>query len=328
MIKGSCPNGAPIATDIEAQKGTVWYLAHETIRNRPIRTFAIDVVSRLIFRCNVVSKNSRIQLQPCIHQKMKPSELGNAIHLGSRRKLIAAALYCLIVISQVKAREEPPAIRIASVPVPIAHWKLDDVGSEARDSIGIHHGTIHGAVSREGKHGKALLFDRAKGDCVSIPHSPEFEIGTFTVSAWVWLTKEPTFSGVLGTRLGGEFNFDMKVNTDKVHGDIGDGIRWVDTKINFYKDDVGTNRQGGDLEIRRWYLITFVVDNEKKECRLYLDADRKKTIAFKGEPRLMRPSQTMQIGNTGTNEFMDGLIDDVRIWKHALTDEQVRGLIE
>ena len=215
----------------------------------------------------------------------------------------------------------------AGLPAPIAHWKLDDDNREARDSMGTHHGTIHGAVSHEGKTGKALLFDRAKGDHVGIPHSPDFEVGTFTVSAWVWLTKEPTFSGILGTRAGGEFNFDMKVNVDKVHGDIGDGTRWIDTKINFYKDDVGTNGQGGDLETRRWYLITFVVDNEQKECRLYLEADRKKTIAFKGEPRLMRPGQTMTIGNTGANEFMDGVIDDVRIWKHALTDEQVRSLI-
>ena len=111
------------------------------------------------------------------------------------------------------------------LPAPIAHWKLDDQGSEARDSVGKHHGVIHGAVSREGKIGAALLFDRAKGNHVSIPHSSDFEVGSFTVSAWVWLTKEPTFSGILGTRAGGEFNFDMKVNTDKVHGDIGDGTK-------------------------------------------------------------------------------------------------------
>lgn len=34
----------------------------------------------------------------------------------------------------------------------------------------------------------------------------------------------------------------------------------------------------------------------------------------------------MQIGNTGKSEFMDGVIDEVRIWNEALTDEQVRGL--
>lgn len=213
------------------------------------------------------------------------------------------------------------------LPAPIAHWKLDDDGREARDSAGAHHGVIHGATSQEGKFGKALHFDRAKMQHVSIPHSPDFELGTFTVSAWVWLTKEPTFSGILGTRTGGEFNFDMKVNTDKVHGDIGDGARWIETKVNFYKDDVGSDGQGGDLALRRWYLVTFVVDEARKECRLYLDADRKKSIPFAGSPRLMRAGQTMTIGDTGRGEHMDGVIDDVRIWKEALTDDQVKKLL-
>lgn len=231
--------------------------------------------------------------------------------------------YRVIAVNTAGLKSDPGT----GLPDPIAHWKLDDEGREARDSAGTHHGTIHGALPHEGKSGKARLFDRSQEDYVSIPYSPDFEIGTFTVSAWVWLTKEPTFSGILGTRTGGEFNFDMKVNADKVHGDIGDGTRWIDTKINFYKDDVGSNGQGGDLATQRWHLITFVVDNGQKECRLYLDGDRKKTIPFKGEPRLMRRGQTMTIGNTGAGEFMDGVIDDVRIWKQALSDQQVVNLI-
>ena len=239
--------------------------------------------------------------------------------------VLAAALVALSLASAQEpvARSAP----IAGLPEPIAHWKFEDQGREARDSAGTHHGVVHGAVSHGGKIGRGLLFERAKEQQVAIPHSPDFEIDTFTVAAWVWLTKEPTFSGILGTRTGGEFNFDMKVNADKVHGDIGDGTRWIETKVNFYKKDFGTTGHGGDLELRRWYLITFVIDNDRKECRLYLDADRKKTIAFQGEPRLMRSGQTMTIGNTGKGEFMDGVIDDVRIWKQVLTDEQVRKLI-
>ena len=34
----------------------------------------------------------------------------------------------------------------------------------------------------------------------------------------------------------------------------------------------------------------------------------------------------MQIGNTGKGEFMDGVIDEVRIWKQALNDEQMQKL--
>jgi len=214
----------------------------------------------------------------------------------------------------------------AVVPLPIAHWTLDDRGGEARDSIGTHHGVIHGAVPHSGRIGGALLFDRSRQDHVSVPYSPDFQLSTFTVSAWVWLTKPPTFSGILGTRLGGLPLFDVKVNTDKVHGDIGDGSRWIETGVNFYKDDVGTDGQGGDLDLERWYLVTFAIDNDRKECRLYLDGDRKKTIPFIGNPRLMQPEGVLHIGNTGAGEFMDGVIDDVRIWNHALTDAEANAL--
>lgn len=219
----------------------------------------------------------------------------------------------------------PPATA-AELPRPVAHWKLDDTDGTARDAVGDHHGTIHGAVPRPGRVGDGLLFDRARRDHVSIPYAPDLELSTFTVSAWVKLTKDPTFSGVIGTRLDNALLFDIKVNADKVHGDIGDGTRWIDTRINFYKDDVGTNGQGGDLPLDRWFLITFVVDSRAQECRLYLDDDRKKTIPFKGTPKLITAGRKMHIGNTGAGEFMDGVIDEVRIWKEALGDDDVRRL--
>lgn len=157
---------------------------------------------------------------------------------------LSQAILLLFLAAPVLHAEDEP------LPAPIAYWKFEGTSGDAKDSAGSHHGVIHGAVSTPGKTGNALLFVRAHGDHVSIPYSPDFEIGTFTVSAWVRLTQEPTFSGILGTRTGGEFNFDMKVNADKVHGDIGDGTRWIETRVNFYKDDVGANGQGGDLELQ------------------------------------------------------------------------------
>jgi len=219
-----------------------------------------------------------------------------------------------------------PSVSWADLPRPVAHWTFDEAGAEGRDSAGSHHGTVHGAVPHAGKIGKGLLFDRSRNDHVSVPHAADLELSTYTVSAWVWLTKPPTYSGIVGTRQGGAPLFDVKVNTDKVHGDIGDGSRWIETKVNFYKDDVGANGQGGDLELDRWYLVTFVIDNGTKECRLYLDGDRKKTIPFTGEPKLMQSGRTLRIGDTGAGEHMDGVIDDVRIYTEALTDEQVRAL--
>lgn len=211
-----------------------------------------------------------------------------------------------------------------NLPRPIAHWKLDDEGDVARDSAGAHHGKIVGATLVPGKAGKVFEFVRKDGDHIAIPYADDFAISTFTVSAWVYLTREPTFSGILGTRHGSDQTFDMKVNSAKVHGDIGDGKKWIETAVNFYADDTGTNGEGGDLSLKRWYHIAYVIDSADQECRLYLDADLKKRITFKGKPILMTPANTMHIGHSSGTEFMDGIIDEVKIWNQSLTSEQVK----
>jgi hypothetical protein len=213
------------------------------------------------------------------------------------------------------------------LPKPVAHWKLDEAEGEiASDSAGDHHGKVIGAAPAAGKIGGGHLFDRPRGDHISIPYSKDFALSTFTVSAWVKLTRPPTFSGVLGTRFGGMYTFDMKVNDAKVHGDIGDGEKWIETAVNFYAGDTGTNAQGGKLTLDCWYHLAFVIDSEAGQCSLYLDGDLKKTIKFEGKPLLMKPGQEMRIGNSSSDEFMDGIIDEVRIWKVALSGAQVVSL--
>jgi hypothetical protein len=213
----------------------------------------------------------------------------------------------------------------AALPSPIAHWKLDETtGAVARDSAGEHHGKFVGTIPAQGKHSGGRLFDRPKGDHVAIEYDKSFALSTFTVAAWVKLTRPPTFSGILGTRFGGETTFDMKVNDVKVHGDIGDGSNWIETKVNFYADDTGSNQQGGKLKLDRWYHIAYVIDADRQKCFLYLDADLKKTISFAGKPLLMKPGQQMRIGNSSSDEFMDGIIDDVCIWPTALAGSQVK----
>ena len=216
----------------------------------------------------------------------------------------------------------------APVPTPIAHWTLDEAsGEDVRDAVGGHHGTVHGGQPHtEGRVGRARLFVRRSGDYVSVPYSSDFDIPSFTVSAWVWLTEPPTFSGIVGTRHGGDHTFDMKINADKVHGDVGTGDTWIQTAVNFTAADVGSDGQGGDLAVGRWYLVTYVVDDAAKKFRLYLDGDLKKTISYSGTPRFMKPGQTLQIGCSSGGEFMDGVIDDVKVWNGPLSDAEVRGL--
>src|SRR5262249_54261283 len=90
----------------------------------------------------------------------------------------------LIAFIQSGSKSAPASVVVPGVPLPIAHWQFEDDDSEARDSAGKHPGSVQGATSQPGRFGKGLLFDRSKGHQVAIPYSADFEIGTFTVSAW------------------------------------------------------------------------------------------------------------------------------------------------
>jgi hypothetical protein len=116
---------------------------------------------------------------------------------------------------------------------PIAHWPLDEilpgVSPTGRpvvlDVAGGCHGTVVGAQpafgARQLRRG-ALAFEAQRGDHISVPFSPVFELNSFTVCAWVRLSprtaptgRHDVLGGVLGTRFHGAGQkccFDLKVN--------------------------------------------------------------------------------------------------------------------
>ena len=206
-------------------------------------------------------------------------------------------------------------------------WKLDEgSGTIAVDWSGHgNHGTLAGDPQWvDGYDGGALEFD-GSGDYVDIVYTPELSLNEFTVSAWVNIAAEPGLFGIHGTRAGAEYTFDVKVQATNIHGDIGDGAAWIDTAIDIESNHTGTTGQGGDLPVDTWYMITYVIDNTNQQVRLYLDADLKRTIGISGTPLLMQAGQSMRIGHTGTGtEWMNGLIDDVRIYSKALTQDEIK----
>jgi len=217
----------------------------------------------------------------------------------------------------------------AQDPSLVGWWKLDDgAGNTAQDSSGkAHHGTLQGAPQWvAGRFDGALAFGGS--DYVQISYAADLALNEFTVCVWVNLAAEPGVFGVHGTRAGGEYTFDFKVQAANIHGDIGNGTAWLNTTLDIAAGDTGTKGQGGDLEVGTWYMIAYVIDNAKQQVRLYLDGDLKKTISISGKPLLMQTGESMQIGGTGySGEGMNGLIDDVRIYSRALTTAEIKALV-
>jgi hypothetical protein len=211
----------------------------------------------------------------------------------------------------------------------VGWWKFDDgAGTTAQDSSGkAHNGTLQSSPQwAAGRFGGALAFNGS--NYVQVNYAADLALNEFTVCTWVNLAAEPTESGVLGTRSGGEYTFDFKVETAQVHGDIGTGAAWLNTAIDITATDTGTKGQGGNLDVGTWYMIAYVIDNKNQQVRLYLDGDLKRTIAISGKPLLMQSGESMLIGGTGyAGEGMNGLLDDVRIYSRGLTTAEIKAMV-
>ncbi len=205
----------------------------------------------------------------------------------------------------------------------IAHYPLN---GNANDVVGGHNGTLIGNPQWVTGYLDGALKFGGSGDYVQVGYSPDLALNEFTLSAWVKIASDPGVFGILGTRSGGENTFDLKVMATYVHGDIGNGTAWINTALDFGSGDTGTTGQGGDLAVYKWYMIAYVFDNTQQQVRLYLDGDLKKTISISGTPLLMQSGESMRIGDTGYEEWMNGLIDEVRIYNRALSAAQIAWL--
>ena len=183
-----------------------------------------------------------------------------------------------------------------------------------------HDGTIqNGATYAPGYAGQALNCTASSSQWVSVPYNGAFGLTNFTVSAWVNVNTAPGTFGILGTRIGGpDTTFDLKVSPGGIHGDVGSGSGWINTAVDI---------NSGALALGTWHLVTYVVNDATKQFVLYLDGTPRVTTGYSGTALFMQPGQTLGIGiDADGGFFMDGKIDDVRIYNGALSSAEVEAL--
>lgn len=161
---------------------------------------------------------------------------------------------------------------------------------------------------------------------VTFPNSSTFKFGTgsFTLSAWVNKSAlgDPT-AGIISTEGNPRYLFGLGNNPANgvyvlVQGSTG-------TKQADISCDLGMNA---------WHLVTLVVDMSSNDVmRLYKDdAQCGSDITGINSLGSVDPTGILQIGrryaddNPAKNNYFSGIIDDVRIYKKALSKEEISAL--
>ncbi|MDZ4798569.1 MAG: LamG-like jellyroll fold domain-containing protein [Bryobacteraceae bacterium] len=171
--------------------------------------------------------------------------------------------------------------------------------------------------------GKALTFAR-DADSVTIPRDASMDIGAgdFTAAMWIRTPTGPLRrEGILS--LGGPNNthgwfLDMPDNK---------GVLRLETAGPDNKANGSVSSPGGTIRPGAWQHIAVVARRGQKEAQLFVNG----YVVAKGEigpASLDNPSADLQLGRTPDGRPFRGDIDEVRIYRRALDEGEVQGLIE
>ena len=198
----------------------------------------------------------------------------------------------------------------------IGHWSFNDgAGDIARDSSGNKNDgdLIRGPVwEKDGKYGSALRFAAAQRQKVEVPHSDSFkEITTeVTISAWVYVTGFPAWLAILAK---GDIAYSMFISP-------AGAIR-----MHYDGNNVGGNSvdtAGGLVKTDEWTYLLGTYDGEKIQIYVNGVAELDRDANTAPIPII---TNTLTIGGTAeSRDWMEGLIDEVRLYNRALTEDEVQ----
>jgi hypothetical protein len=209
----------------------------------------------------------------------------------------------------------------------IAHWKFDETsGGIASDSAGGHNGRLQGGPvwTSDGKIGGALEFD-GEDDYVDIDVPDEME--EMTIAMWL---KYNTVDG--------ESPMDPYISSSLIshnlYSDIGsvhfnliniDGTVFVELSPSGIFEEYHSE---GSFEAGRWYHVAATYDNPNGEVKIYINGQIDSSTNETVGPALIGEAA---IGDwTGatyeTDRHFDGVLDDIRIYDSALSEEDITEL--
>jgi len=188
-----------------------------------------------------------------------------------------------------------------------AHWKLDETsGTTASDSVGSNDGSVSGATWTAGKLGNALSFDAPDAN-VALSSIEALQGKSASIAAWI----KP--GSTSGTR-------PIVTQYQYSGGYQGHYLCLEGAQPAFYLNDeggaCGTSITGGE-----WSHL--VGTHDRVKLRIYVNGASSGDFNAVDEGGI---NHDAYIGYSGTGYYFNGLIDDVRVYNYALSDDEIDGL--
>jgi hypothetical protein len=208
----------------------------------------------------------------------------------------------------------------------VGYWSFDGKDMDATRAIDrsgqTNHGTLTGTTRAIGRIGQGLDFDGVD-DTVNAGSDAELDnLDPYTEMAWIYLRSFPTSD---------EYVITNKPSTQFCNVDNRGGSNGVQAlRLDHSRSGANTSIISADntLSLNTWYHVVCLFDSNGTS-KIYINGE---------EPTLDTNTQgTGGIGanasgsyivgsRTGTSDFFDGFIDDVRIYNRVLTEQEIRRL--
>ncbi len=195
----------------------------------------------------------------------------------------------------------------------VAHYDFEG-GGEAitRDKSGHgHDGKIHGAKRVKVEAGSALRFDGVD-DHVDCGTSPALKFtGSFSIELWVKHGNDLGWQVYVGDYIGGKTGYVIAQKDGALYFHNG-GLK----PYTLYDEEPV-------IQAGVWHHVAAVYDQPGGKLLTYVDGIERASADVKGVPK---PSASipLQIGRYHDGrEYLNGLIDDVRIYKRVLSEAEI-----
>ncbi len=205
----------------------------------------------------------------------------------------------------------------------VAYWPMDEgTGTTVGDVTGSWDGTITGDVSWvDGKEGMALEFPGGQNyvNCGNVEIGPDL-----TLAYWCF-NPEKAYERSIGQHSA---NYTDDPGWCVYSRNGGEGTVW------FRVHGVVDTWDGGIIIIpdilpkTEWYHLTFTFEGATRELKGYLDGELKVSKILKAGRSIYPNTNDLRMGHVGTGEPFAGMLDEVAIWNHVLTEDEILAVME
>jgi hypothetical protein len=201
----------------------------------------------------------------------------------------------------------------------VAYWRLDEgSGTTAHDSTGNgNDGTFNGDPQWVvGYLGGALEFD-GSDDWLDCGNDPSLDLTTWTIAFWLNLNENKDFNGFVIKGLDAAENYEVLAYGD---GHFHFPIAFADGSRTY------GNTSAGLCVVGEWAHFAYTYDSAEGR-RFYKDGSLVFEDTESGTPQASTTS--LAIGNEQPmSRYVNGTMDDVRIYNHALTEVEILAAME